>query len=138
MVEVATCVDGHLLTVIRGDGVIVSTPTGSTAYSMSVGGPIVAPGCACFICSAIAPHNFSVRPLVIPDSSTMEIKVRTRGKAVLASLDNSPFIVGDGARFTIKKSEYSTFLAHVQNISFYDTLRNKVMWGLDKRDSMTQ
>jgi len=124
--------------VIRGDGIIISTPTGSTAYSLSVGGPIVAPDCACFICSGIAPHNFSVRPLVVPDSSKIELEVRTRGREVLASIDNTSFIVGDGARFTIEKSKNRTFLAHSENISFYDTLRDRTMWGIDKRDGAAQ
>ncbi len=136
MIEVAIYSNDNLLSVVRGDGVIASTPTGSTAYSLSVGGPIVAPDCACFIYSAIAPHNFSIRPLVIPDTSVVTLEVRTRGREVMASLDNSSFIVGDGARFTIKKSEFSVFLMQTQNISFYDTLRDRVMWGLDKRDQL--
>ncbi len=134
MVEVTAFCDGNLLATMRGDGSIVCTPTGSTAYSLSAGGPIVAPDCQCFVLSAIAPHNFSIRPLVLPDTSVIELQVRTRGQELLASLDNSSFIVGDGARFRITKSKYSTFLAQLQNISYYDTLRDRVMWGLDKRD----
>ncbi len=134
MVEVSMWADGQLLAVIRGDGVIVSTPTGSTAYSLSAGGPIVAPQCGCFVISAIAPHNFSVRPLVVPDSAKIELQVRTRGHEVLASIDNAPAIVGDGARFTIRKANFHAFFAHTQNISFYDTLRDRIMWGLDRRD----
>ncbi len=136
MIEVAIYSDGHLLSVVRGDGVIASTPTGSTAYSLSVGGPIVAPDCTCFIYSAIAPHNFSIRPLVLPDTSAVTLEVRTRGREVMASLDNSSFIVGDGARFTIKKSDFSFFLIQTQNISFYDTLKDRIMWGLDRRDQL--
>ena len=136
MVEVAVYSDGKLLTVIRGDGVIASTPTGSTAYSLSAGGPIVVPDCACFIYSAIAPHNFSIRPMVIPDTSVMTFEVRTRGRQALASLDNRSFTVEDGARFTIKKSEFSVFLTRIQNISFYDTLRDRTMWGVDRRDNI--
>ncbi|MDR2891250.1 MAG: NAD(+)/NADH kinase [Alistipes sp.] len=136
MIDVATYADGHLLAVIRGDGAIVSTPTGSTAYSLSVGGPIVAPHCGCFVCAGIAPHNFSVRPLAVPDTSIIEFEVRTRGREVLASLDNNSFIVRDGARFTIKKSKHSTILALPRDASFYDTLRDKIMWGIDKRDDI--
>ncbi len=135
MIEIEIYADGQSLTVVRADGVIVSTPTGSTAYSMSAGGPIVTPECECFVAMAIAPHNFSIRPLVLPDRSVIEVKVRTRGKEVLASLDNSSFLVGDGARFTIRKSNFNAFLAQPQNISFYDTLRDRMMWGVDKRDS---
>jgi NAD+ kinase len=71
---------------------------------------------------------------VVPDSSTIELEVHTRGLEVLASIDNKSFIVRDGARFRIKRSEYHTFLAQTQNISFYDTLKDRVMWGVDKRD----
>ncbi len=134
MIEVAVYSGGELLTVIHGDGVIASTPTGSTAYSLSAGGPIVIPDCACFVYSAIAPHNFSIRPMVFPDTSVLSFEVRTRGRKALASLDNRSFIVGDGVRFTIKKSEFSVFLMQIQNISFYDTLRDRTMWGIDKRD----
>ncbi len=136
MIEVAAYSGSHLLSIIRGDGVIASTPTGSTAYSLSAGGPIVAPDCACFIYLGIAPHNFSIRPMVLPDTSPVTFELRTRGREVMASLDNTSFIVGDGARFTIKKSEFPVFLMQTQNISFYDTLRDRVMWGLDKRDQL--
>ncbi len=135
MIEVETYADGNLLAVVRADGVIISTPTGSTAYSLSAGGPIVTPECSCFVSMAIAPHNFSIRPMVFPDTAVLELKVRTRGREVLASLDNASYLVGDGARFTIRKSNYHTFLAQTQNISFFDTLRDKIMWGLDKRDA---
>jgi NAD+ kinase len=127
--------DGELLTVVRGDGVIASTPTGSTAYALSAGGPIMAPGCECFVYLGIAPHNFSIRPFVVPDSTVITVEVRSRGHEVLASLDNTSFMVADGARFRIKKSEYPVFLIRLQNISFYDTLRDRTMWGLDRRDN---
>jgi NAD+ kinase len=138
MIEVATFIGDEFITVVRGDGVIASTPTGSTAYSLSAGGPILAPGCASFVCTGIAPHNFSTRPLVLSDTVEITFEVRTRGREALASLDNSSFIVGDGARFTIKKSEFSVFLMQIQNISFYDTLRDRTMWGLDKRDIISR
>ncbi|MDR2894769.1 MAG: NAD(+)/NADH kinase [Alistipes sp.] len=135
MIEVSVSVDGKHLVKVRGDGAIASTPTGSTAYSLSAGGPMVAPASACFVCTAIAPHNFSIRPLVLPDSAKVGFQVHSRGGRVQVSLDNVSYIVDDGASFTISKSKYHTFLAHVQNISFYDTLRDKVMWGLDTRDN---
>jgi NAD+ kinase len=135
IISVAIYSNDQLLTVVRGDGVIASTPTGSTAYALSAGGPIVTPDCACFVYLGIAPHNFSIRPLVIPDDSVITLEVRSRGNEALASLDNQSFIVSDGARFTIKKSEFPVFLIRLQNISFYDTLRDRTMWGLDRRDN---
>jgi NAD+ kinase len=134
MIEVECLIDGHRLPTARGDGKIVSTPTGSTAYSLSVGGPIVTPECNCFVVAEIAPHNISLRPLVVPDTSELTLVLRSRGRAALASLDNRSFIVEDGTRFTIKKSEFSVFLILIQNISFYDTLRDKIMWGADRRE----
>ncbi len=134
MVEVTIHADGQLIGISRGDGLILSTPTGSTAYSLSAGGPVVSPECSCFVMTAIAPHNFTMRPLVLPDTAKIEMKISSRGKDVAVSLDNQSFIVSDGARFTVKKSIFSTFLVHLQNISFYDTLRNKMMWGMDKRN----
>jgi NAD+ kinase len=134
MIEVVRQVNGDRLPVSRGDGTIISTPTGSTAYSLSAGGPIVTPDCSCFVVLDIAPHNFSLRPMVIPDSSVVTLEVRTRGHEVLASLDNQSFTVGDGARFVVKKSDFPVFLIKLQNISFYDTLRDRIMWGVDRRD----
>lgn len=134
MIEVGVWIDGVELPTLRGDGVILSTPTGSTAYSLSAGGPLVAPECECFVLSAIAPHNFSTRPLVVPDGSAVEFEVRTRGGEVMASIDNNGFIVKDGARFRIAKSKFKTRLAHIDDSSFYDTLRDRIMWGADKRN----
>lgn len=135
MLEVDIRIDGQPMYGSYGDGAIVSTPTGSTAYSLSAGGPILSPECSNFVVSTIAPHNFFIRPLVVPDSSVIEMEIRSRGKKAMASLDNKSFTVSDGARFTIEKSEFSTFFVRFQNISFYDTLRNKMMWGMDKRDT---
>ncbi len=134
MVEVTVRADGELIAVVRGDGVIASTPTGSTAYSLSAGGPIVSPECECFVLTALAPHNFTMRPLVLPDTSEVSMEIFSRGNDVTVTLDNHSYIVPDGSRFVVRKSEFSTFLVHIQNISFYDTLRNKMMWGMDKRN----
>ncbi len=127
-------VDGDRLATYRGDGVLISTPTGSTAYSLSVGGPIVAPMCGCFVVAPIAPHNLTMRPMVIPDSSVVRVRVNSRARYSSVSIDNRSFKVLCGAEFFIKKAEKSIFLVNPQNISFYDTLRNKMMWGLDGWD----
>ena len=134
MVEVTVCADGQLISVVRGDGVIAATPTGSTAYSLSAGGPVVSPECECFVLTALAPHNFTMRPLVLPDTSEVSMEISSRGRDVSVSIDNKSYVVADGSRFVVRKSKFSTFLIHPQNISFYDTLRNKMMWGVDKRD----
>ena len=117
----------------HGDGVIISTPTGSTAYSLSAGGPVVAPQCACLVVTPIAPHNLTMRPVVVPDSSTISLYIRARRADAFVTLDNRTYPVGEGASFTVHKAERPIFLAVPHNISFYDTLRNKMMWGIDIR-----
>ncbi len=134
MINVQVYADDDMVASCHGDGVIVSTPSGSTAYSLSVGGPIVSPQCRCMVISPIAPHNLSMRPVVIPDSAHLTLHVCTRGEKAQVSLDNMTFEAPTGARFRLRKAEISVFLIRLQNISFYDTLRNKMMWGLDQRD----
>ena len=117
----------------HGDGVIVSTPTGSTAYSLSAGGPVVAPTCACLVISPLAPHNLTMRPVVIPDSATITLRVDARRSDAFVTLDSRVYAIGQEAAFTIKRADQKIFLAVPHNISFYDTLRNKMMWGIDIR-----
>ena len=116
-----------------GDGVIAATPTGSTAYSLSAGGPVVAPTCACLVISPLAPHNLTMRPVVIPDTAVITLHVHTRRSDAFVTLDNRVYAVGQEATFTVKRAEQKIFLAVPHNISFYDTLRNKMMWGIDIR-----
>ncbi len=134
MVMTEVCVDGELIATCHGDGLLVSTPSGSTAYSLSVGGPVVSPQCNCLIISPIAPHNLTMRPVVVPDSSRITLKIRSREGGFYVSLDNQNYSAPDGAEFRIRKAEKPVFLVHLQNISFYETLRNKMMWGMDSRD----
>ena len=134
MITIKAYVNNELLNIYQADGLIVATPTGSTGYSLSVGGPVVAPGCDCLVLSPIAPHNLTMRPVVVPGESTLSFKVSTREKRALVTLDNRNYQVEDGATFKVSKSKNSVFLVRLQNISFYDTLRNKMMWGFDRRD----
>ncbi len=134
MISVETYVDGQMVATYHGDGVLLSTPTGSTAYSLSVGGPVVAPTCACLIISPLAPHNLTMRPIVIPDSCEVTFRIRARQPYAFVTLDNTAYRVREGTVFKVKKSENNFFLALPQNISFYDTLREKMMWGMDNRD----
>ena len=113
---------------------IVASPRPSIGFELSVGGPVVAPGCDCLVLSPIAPHNLTMRPVVVPGESTLSFKVSTREKRALVTLDNRNYQVEDGATFKVSKSKNSVFLVRLQNISFYDTLRNKMMWGFDRRD----
>ncbi len=91
MIAVETSVDGQMVATYHGDGLIVSTPTGSTAYSLSAGGPVIAPACRCLVMSPLAPHNLTMRPVVVPDTSDVALRVRTRRSAVTLSLDNRTY-----------------------------------------------
>ena len=133
MISVECRVDDQQVATYYGDGVIVSTPTGSTAYSLSAGGPVVAPGCRCLVISPLAPHNLTMRPVVVPDTSDA-LRVRTRRSAVTLSLDNTAYDVADDTEIRVSLSEKRIFLGQAHNISFYDTLRDKMMWGVDIRD----
>jgi len=133
MISIEAYVDEQMVATYHGDGVIVSTPTGSTAYSLSAGGPVVAPTCACLILSPLAPHNLTMRPVVIPDTAVITLHVHTRRSGAFVTLDNRTCPVADGAVFTVRRAEQRILLAVPHNISFYDTLRNKMMWGVDIR-----
>lgn len=133
MIAVETCVDGQMVATYHGDGLIVATPTGSTAYSLSAGGPVVAPTCRCLILSPLAPHNLTMRPMVIPDTAVITLRVDARRSDAFVTLDNRNYPVSHGAAFTIRRAEQTLFLAVPHNISFYDTLRDKMMWGIDIR-----
>ncbi|MDR2935874.1 MAG: NAD(+)/NADH kinase [Rikenellaceae bacterium] len=134
MVSVDVFIDGERVTAYLGDGLILSTPTGSTAYSLSAGGPIVAPDVRCLVISPIASHNLTIRPLVVPDSCRMSFRVRSRsGGPAWASLDNRNYEVPDGTVFSVEKSGKPVFLVKLHTISFYRTLREKMMWGVDTR-----
>ncbi len=133
VIAIEAYVDGQMVAVYRGDGLLISTPTGSTAYSLSAGGPVVDPACACLVLTPLASHNLTMRPVVIPERSVITLVVHTRGAQATLSLDNRTCTVEDGARFEIKRSAERIFLASRYNISFYDTLRHKMMWGIDLR-----
>ena len=133
MISVDVAVDSLPTLTCNGDGLIISTPTGSTAYSLSAGGPIVAPTCRCLILTPLSPHNLTLRPVVAPDSSTISLAIHTRKGEASISVDNRTFAVTNGEKIEVKISEKKIYLAVPHNISFYDTLRNKLMWGVDNR-----
>lgn len=128
-------IDGRVVANYWSDGVIVASPTGSTAYSLSAGGPILAPECHCMVLTPIAPHNLTMRPLVVPDSCNIRLTIDTRDPQAVAAIDNENFTIRNNSSFTITRAKEEVFLVKLQNISFYDTLKNKMMWGLDGRES---
>ncbi|MFR9522996.1 MAG: NAD(+)/NADH kinase [Rikenellaceae bacterium] len=134
MISVETRIDGQVVATYYGDGVVVSTPTGSTAYSLSVGGPIVAPHCSCFVVSPLAPHNLTMRPLVVPASSKLSLSIFCRQGDAAISLDNRTYPIGQRAQIELSLASHEFLLATPSNISFYETLREKMMWGVDLRE----
>ena len=136
MISVEIGIDGENVATYWADGVIVSTSPGSTAYSMSVGGAILAPGCRCLILSPIAPHNLNIRPLVVPDTSTVTLKMTTRnGSGAIATIDNRECLVANGTEFELAKAPHMLRVVRPAGNSFYKTLRNKLLWGVDARNN---
>ncbi len=134
MITIHAYLNNEFLNSYWADGLIVSTPTGSTAYSLSVGGPIMHPTSQDIIITPIAPHNLTVRPLVVPDNMELTLKVEGRGGKFLASLDSRSVIVDECTELKIRKADFTINMVERTNQSFYATLRNKLMWGADKRN----
>jgi len=134
MITIHTYLNDEFLNSYWADGLIISTSTGSTAYSLSVGGPIVLPSAKDFVICPIAPHNLSVRPIVIPDNNTIKLKMESRGDSFLATVDNRTEVLEIENEIVLKAADFKIKLLHLNKYSFYNTLRNKLMWGLDKRN----
>jgi len=134
MITVNAYIDDEFLCTYWADGLIVATPTGSTAYSLSVGGPIVSPTLPSFIISPIAPHHLTVRPFVIPDSCALRLEVTGRSGEVLASLDSHSYTLNLPLTLEVKKAPFFIGLVNLPGANFYKTLRNKLLWGADKRN----
>jgi NAD+ kinase len=134
MISIDVQVDGIFLNSYWADGLIISTPTGSTAYSLSCGGPILEPSSESFILTPIAPHNLNVRPIVINDKSEISLKIKGRDKQNLISLDSKQATIQTDDEVILKKANYRFNLINLNGQNFFSTLRNKLMWGLDKRN----
>lgn len=134
MINVHTFVNDEFLNTYWADGLIISTPTGSTAYSLSVGGPILSPDSENFVISPIAPHNLTVRPIVVPDHHSITLKVEGRGQHFLVSVDTKSESVLMAHALKIKKASFKVKTIRLKNHSFFSTLRGKLMWGVDKRN----
>jgi len=134
MITVETYLDDELLTSYWSDGLIVSTPTGSTGYSLSCGGPVITPGANSFALTPIAPHNLSARPLIIPDSTEIQLKVNGREEQHLVSLDSRIATLDNGTIIKIKKADFTIKMIDLPSESFLVTLRKKLLWGEDKRN----
>ncbi len=133
MITIHTFLNDDYLTSYQADGLVVATPTGSTAYSMSVNGPILLPENRNFILSPVAPHSLNVRPIAIPDDYTITLKIESRTNSFLVSLDGRSDDFPEGIVLKISKADFRTRLIKRFNQTFYQTLREKLMWGADRR-----
>lgn len=135
MISLELTIDNQEVGKYWADGIIVSTPTGSTAYSMSVGGAILAPSCSNFIISPIAPHNLNIRPLVVSDKSVVKLRVKTRtGQNAIATVDNLEYEIQDGMSFELHRSKYELEVIKLHGSTFFKTIREKLLWGVDPRN----
>lgn len=134
MINISAYLDKELLNNYWADGLIIATPTGSTAYSLSVGGPILTPDSENFVITPLAPHNLTIRPIVVPDTYEIKLKVDGRGTHYLASLDYRSTPVEFETTIKVKKADFKLRTLQLPDQAFFNTLRNKLMWGIDKRN----
>ena len=134
MITVQASLDNKYLNAYWADGLIVATPTGSTAYNLSCGGPIITPGCQVHILTPIAPHNLNVRPVVVPDHLPINLSVEGRDRTYLLSLDGNSKSIKQGEEVVVKKAEFMINVIKFEDNNFLDTIRNKMMWGIDTRN----
>lgn len=134
MISVRTAIDGEYFNTYQADGLIIATPTGSTAYALSAGGPILMPQAANWVLAPVAPHSFTVRPLVVNDNVTISLQVNCRTGKFLLSCDGRSVKMPADKNVILRKAPFTIKVVKGYNHSFSKTLRNKLMWGVDKRD----
>ncbi|MCK4921945.1 MAG: NAD(+)/NADH kinase, partial [Bacteroidales bacterium] len=134
MISIDTHLNDEFLNSYWADGLIISTPTGSTAYSMAVGGPIVLPQSHNFIISPVSPHNLTVRPIVVPDDVVIKLKVNSRSDKFLVAMDSRSYTIDTRLELNIEKARHGILMVKFPVNNFYNTLRNKLMWGMDRRN----
>ncbi len=134
MITVHTYIDGTYLNSYWADGLIVSTPTGSTGYSLSCGGPLISPEAKNFVITPVSPHNLNVRPIIVSDESEISFEIEGRSKKFLISLDSRSTSISPKVRLTVKKEKFSAKLVKLPEYHFFDTLRQKLNWGFDMRN----
>jgi len=134
MITIKAFIDDEYLNTYWADGIIVSTPTGSTGYSLSCGGPIVFPNSGNFIITPVAPHNLNVRPIVVPDNSKIRFELIGRSSSFLSTLDSRYETITKDYILTVQKADFSIKMIVLKGESFMKTIRDKLSWGLDKRN----
>jgi NAD+ kinase len=134
MITVETFIDDEFLATYWADGLIISTPTGSTGYNLSCGGPILTPSSNCLIITPIAPHNLTTRPLIISDRSKIRLKIQSRENEFLLSMDSDATTLSTNEEIEISLANHTVNLVEFPSVTFLKTLRNKLLWGEDKRN----
>lgn len=134
MITIHAYLNGEFLNSYWADGLIISTPTGSTGYSLSCGGPILMPQSESFVINPIAPHNLNVRPIIVSDKNVISIEIEGRSQHFLASLDSRSETIDSSVQLAVRKEDFTINLVKMNHQNFLDTLRKKLMWGLDSRN----
>ena len=134
MIKIHTYLNGEFLNTYWADGLIVATPTGSTGYSLSCNGPVVFPDSGSFVITPVAPHNLNVRPIIVPDNNVISFEIGSRTDHIICALDSRREVVSKNAQLAIKKEGFDINLVRLSENNFLQTLRNKLTWGLDKRN----
>lgn len=134
MITVHAYVNGVFLNSYWSDGLICATPTGSSGYSLSCGGPLLFPGSSSFVLTPIAPHNLNVRPAVISDDHVLSFEIEGRTNSFLATIDSRTVTIEKGTQLAVKKADFKFRMIRLENESFMDTIRKKLMWGIDNRN----
>lgn len=134
MIKIHTYLNGEFLNSYWADGLIVATPTGSTGYSLSCNGPVVFPDSGSFVITPVAPHNLNVRPIVVPDNNVISFEIEGRTDSFLCTLDSRKEIVHKTIQLAVKKEAFGISLIRLNENNFLQTLRNKLSWGLDRRN----
>jgi NAD+ kinase len=134
MIKIHTYLNGEFLNTYWADGLIVSTPTGSTGYSLSCGGPVVFPDSTSFIITPVAPHNLNVRPIVVPDNNIISFEIEGRADNFICALDSRKEIVDKNVQLAVRRERFTLSLVRLNENNFLQTLRNKLSWGLDARN----
>lgn len=133
MISIRTCINGDYLVTYQSDGLIISTPTGSTAYSLSVGGPIMVPGSGIIALSPVAPHSLNIRPIVMKDDVTITLDVESRSRDFLVAIDGQSESCEEKTKLTIRRAPYTIKIIKRDDHNFFQTLHEKMMWGADPR-----
>ncbi len=133
MISIRASINGEYLTTYQADGLIISTPTGSTAYSLSNGGPIIVPRTGVMLMTAVAPHSLNIRPIVLPDTAQIELTVSSRSHSFLVAIDGRSGKLPEGTTLRLSRASYTMKVVKRSGTRYFSTLREKMMWGADVR-----